>query len=336
MNKNIVQIHEYQYAEDFLRDINYGGNLYKLRNNSCVFRGHSHSYYRLVPTALREDITHYCRNATKFTKDDLPEDIQILNEVYILRDFFEMCDYNGLALPNVERLRETIFSFSDIRTFFQEEMWLPEDLYEIAALAQHYGLPTRLLDWTYDIHIAIYFALSDYLNKNSPFTPDNIVIWALDTKICINTVMLQCPLPIRNQQNNEIRVGELLNIKGNRFPLRVIRPQYNGNPNLYAQKGVFTTWELKKPTPFDVTNITVDRKSLDELLADFISNNEGIKSFIHPPLLYKISVPNREVKKLYDYIKSNHVDASTVFPGYNGAVKTIQDDMAIKNLVFTQ
>lgn len=336
MNKNIVQIHEYQYAEDFFRDINYGGNLYKLKNGSFVFRGHSHSNYRLVPSALREDITHYCRHATKITKDELPEDIQILNEAYILRDFFNTCDYNGLALPNVERLRETIFSFSDIKTFFQEEMWLPEDLYEIAALAQHYGLPTRLLDWTYDINTSIYFVLSDYLNNKYPFTPDNIDIWALDTKICTNTVMLKFPLPISNHQKNEIFVGDLLNIKENRFPLKVIRPQYNGNPNLCAQKGVFTLWEVKKSNAFDVTNVAVDRKPLDELLKDFISNNDGIKPFIHPPILYRISMPNREIYKLYEYIKSSHIDASTIYPGYNGVVQSIQDDITMKNIRFTE
>ena len=46
-------------------------------------------------------------------------------------------------------------------------MWLPEDLYDITALAQHYGLPTRLLDWSFEINIAIFFAISELIKEDS-------------------------------------------------------------------------------------------------------------------------------------------------------------------------
>lgn len=332
MGNNLIHVVEYQYAEDFFQDLSYGGNLYQLKNSSFVFRGHSHSYYRLVPTALREDITHCSRYATKITKEELPEEIQVLNEAYILRDFFKVCDYNGLVVPNVNRLRNTIFSFFDIKTIFEREMWLPEDLYEVAALAQHYGLPTRLLDWTYDINTSIYFALSGYLNDQNCtcLKPDNLVIWALDTRVCTNTAIFQ--MPLGNQQLDN-QIGNLFNI---RFPLKVIRPQYSGNPNLCAQKGVFTFWESQKANAVDGTNDPIDRRSLDELLKEFITNHDTLKPFIHFPLLYKISLPNREIKKLYGYIRSNHIDASTLFPGYTGAVKSIMDDIRIKNIIIPE
>ena len=332
MGTEVIQTYEFLYAEDFFQDLNFGGNLNKLKNSSFVFRGHSHSYYNLVPTALRKDITQDNIYITKIDREDSPENLQILNELYVLYNFFNTCDYNGLFLPNVDRLRNLIFSFIDIQTIFNKEMWLPEDLYEIAALAQHYGLPTRLLDWTYDINTSIYFALSDYLCKPLCTSPksDNIDIWALDTRVCTNTAILQIPYDSQQEEN---LIGDLLNI---RFPLKVIRPQYSGNPNLCAQKGLFTFWEVKKNNAIDGTKKPVDRRSLDELLTDYISHNSGIKPFIQLPLLYKISIPNREVKKLYDYIKSNHVDASTLFPGYNGAVKSIQDEIAIKNIIFTE
>ncbi len=332
MSNNLIQVIEYQHAEDFFRDLSYGGCLYQLKNSSFVFRGHSHSYYKLVPKALREDIIQFNKYATKNNREDSPENLQILNELYLLYDFFNTCDYNGLFLPDVDRLRNIIFSFFDIQTIFKNEMWLPKDLYEIAALAQHYGLPTRLLDWTYDINISIYFALSEYLCNPLCTSPksDNIDIWALDTNICTNTAILQIPYDSQHEEN---LIGNLLNI---RFPLKVIRPQYSGNPNLCAQKGLFTFWEVKKNNAVDGTNKPVDRRSLDELLKDFITNNDALKPFIHLPLLYKISLPNREIKKLYGYIRSNHIDASTLFPGYNGVVKSIQDEIAIKSLIITE
>ncbi len=46
---------------------------------------------------------------------------------------------------------------------------------QVLTAGQHYGLPTRLLDWTYSVYIASFFAFSD---RN---LYDKSVIWVIDT-----------------------------------------------------------------------------------------------------------------------------------------------------------
>ena len=81
----------YSSAEEFLRDISYGGTIYSLLNRCFVFRGLKTGIYDLVPSILRQN--SILANDANFEFKD-SEKLQRTKEYLNLRYFFELCDLN--------------------------------------------------------------------------------------------------------------------------------------------------------------------------------------------------------------------------------------------------
>jgi len=102
------------------------------------------------------------------------------------------------------------------------------------------------------------------------------------------------------------------------FPLKVIIPAYNTNPNLQAQSGVLTLWETKKV--FD-SNSSIDRRPLNVQLIDQFEAL-GVKPFQYP-FFYKITLPHTELKPLLKILDTLNYSESKNFPGYDGVAKRV-------------
>ena len=305
---------------DFIHSISYGGELYNTFNNGFIFRGHSSSIYKLLPSALRKE----GMIGTNLIKSDeyikiYGELLQIYRESQLLQQFYKNCDDTGLYLPFIDE-KNIYYLLNEDRiasTFPPFEYWPPKDYYELMSLAQHYGIPTRLLDWSRDLNVAIYFALSDYLRGKEIRENEYMTIWAMD--------------------------AGSLELESKPLPLKITKPRYHNNPNLHAQKGVFSVWSVSKkdiidPIPTQDNSIRiiekeVNDKPLEELLKDYIEEHRDL--FKDITYLYRIDLYDikYQIPILYNYLEKEKATAQYLFPGYNGVTKYIKERKVVNELM---
>ncbi|WP_127550648.1 FRG domain-containing protein [Paenibacillus amylolyticus] len=285
---------------------------YRLLSNAYIFRGQKSAKYSLLPTALRLDkqseLSKYADQIDPISGDGIVSEYEFFqraNELKILYEFFVKSDNVGLNIPHVETLRNSMFFFLDNLSIVRE--WLPSSFHELAGLAQHYGLPTRLLDWSRDPFVSLYFASRDALKHGECDPDDCMVLWVLNRSV------------IEYYRNYGI-------------PLEIINPPYSGNPNLNAQKGLFTHWKSQSLGENNDINksIKVDRRPLDSLIYEYLSKEKGF--FLRPEIcMYKFLIPTKEAGSIFEALKRMNYDAAKIFPGFDGISRSIREGALVQN-----
>ncbi|HFG1893388.1 TPA: FRG domain-containing protein [Vibrio cholerae] len=298
----MIEIYEFKKIEELLDYISPWGENPNL--DGYVFRGHSQESYKLLPTALRLESVDWfwsvCGLGKPIEQQYHWQTWQVKAEYQLLRSFYRLADQRGLEVPISSRVRANLaqeFDTTGMLNIHSDEKWLSDDLLETAALAQHYGIPTRLLDWTYDIYVALYFAFRGAVKKDN-----NLTIWA------INKEYLSFLKPTVNRVNVEF-----------------ITPHYAGNPNLNAQKGLFTHWPIIIPSTISEMQdmqrgrvTLVDRRPLDELIYEQIGANEHSVN-----MMKKFILPCSEAVKGCVLLDKLGYDSARIFPGYDGVAKQL-------------
>lgn len=195
----------------------------------------------------------------------------------------------------------SLFSFST-PDMSERKKWPSNEILELSALAQHYGLPTRLLDWTDDPFIAIYFALKSAMGEKG-----NLEIW------CIN----------RGAITTAESAGMDLGVK-------FYTPHYANNPNIYAQKGLFTYYPVDDEITFEShvdanENVDdIDRRPLNTIMKETVPHQ------FHAGLFKRVKLPCHLAIEAFKALSRLGYSSARVFPGYDGVVKQINDRRLVK------
>jgi hypothetical protein len=179
---------------------------------------------------------------------------------------------------------------------------LPLDDFEWMFIMQHYGMPTRLLDWTESHLVALFFVVENYKNSKDG------AVWILDPWSLNEATMGEFTVPVHNHRFlNDYVLPPPMNVEREvrgYYPV-CIRPK-KSTSRILAQKGCFSIHG----------NIQI---GIDEITSMFNKSENQIKKI----RLKKIIIDGRSKLKILKQLFISGITHSVIFPDLDGLSKEI-------------
>ena len=293
----------YKTAEDFIKALSPMNDLWAPIAWDWIFRGQGDASWKLIPTALRTDPVPEWRVQDKLHSGLWPTNKeQAIAEFEVVRLLAHFLDAQGISFPGKDPILRTRESrqFRPWQKFDDELFQYPLEHYlPLFAIAQHHGIPTRLLDWSESAWTAAYFAAVHWSRGSvQGIFGKELGVWALRRSFLLHYEYIQ------------------------NCTIELVTAPWATTPNLRAQKGYFTVDRPIVPRD-DPPRV----ESFDEMIkalareAFLWSADENARPSM--PLMIHLKLPVIQAKRLLRLLYSHGVSGVTLFPGYDGAARSV-------------
>jgi len=211
-------------------------------------------------------------------------------ETSLFRAFNDIQNLRKQSTQLAEKIAKNSYEQRIIENFktnahlFIKDLPTQDDNLEWLAVMQHYGAPTRMLDFSYSPYVALFFSITNGSSDSSIF--------------CFNKIEL-CGGAYKDEKNESIFKNKLL--KEDSY-LQTYDPKKT-NQRLHNQQGLFVV-------PSN------NYESIDEIITN--SDHEYWDSG------YKYIIPNTLHCEMIENLKKMNITSSILFPGIEGYTQSLR------------
>lgn len=240
-------------------------------------------------------------------------------ETYLDREAFLHCEgkYSSLMMRRGDVYEKMLLDEFQKRAHqYLRHFPGDDEVIDWLALMQHYGAPTRLLDWTRSPYVALYFAVANSAPRKTA------AVWAIDCGWALKQSANSCGQFDSSLSHTDLLAkmsrfvnGRLVTEADFREPHGVAFPvaPRRVNERMAAQQGLLLCRPPNEPA-FDIALLTM-------ILHDKNADNPPVR---------KLIVRARDRITFLRELRRMNITAASLFPGLDGFAQSLAAELKIK------